>query len=77
MIFVISNLLILGCIPLRVAQLGSDHQYFRSGRQKKSAKMKTLTEFLLGSKILNHQRKITVLIVVGMRKSNIILIRSS
>jgi hypothetical protein len=45
MIFVISNLLILGCIPLRVAQLGSDHQYFRSGRQKKSAKIKTLSEF--------------------------------
>ena len=29
MIFVISNLLILSCIPLRVAQLGSDPQYFR------------------------------------------------
>jgi hypothetical protein len=79
MIFVISNLLILGCIPLRVAQLGSDHQYFRSGRGQKSAKMKTLSEFLSGPKISKHQRtrKITVLIVLGMRKGNIILIRSS
>jgi hypothetical protein len=62
MIFVISNLLILGCIPLRVAQLGSDHQYFRSVRKKKSAKIKTLSEFFNDKKsyTINEREKLLI-----------------